>query len=337
MLKNKICKSTLLSFFFISVLIISIMGQSFRLYNLNETHQDIDDIQLADLNPSQSYDLTPFSIIIQGNQGWKAAASEVEWCSGSGTASNPYVIKNVLTDATLNDIPCLTIRDSDVYFKIQQCTLTNENSHAIVLRYVKNGEVVDNLCVGGSIEIDGCENIKVTSNEFDESKIYVCRGSNNIEVSGNNIHDSEIEGIHLDDNAHDNLISGNTARNNGNFGIALNDGCNNNEIVSNTLQNNGAHGIWIEEDSCENTIKDNKINNNWGRGIMLEDGCNDNVIEGNSMWGNALGCISESNCQGNRFQDNGICLYPFDHYLFYVIIVPIIIVVVVIVRKRRKR
>ena len=64
--------------------------------------------------------LSPFIIddTGAGDYTWAQAAAE-DWCYGSGTWSNPYIIENVIIDAGSSG-NCLEIRNSNVFFKINQ-------------------------------------------------------------------------------------------------------------------------------------------------------------------------------------------------------------------------
>ena len=70
-------------------------------------------------------------IIINDNGGfdytWEEAALQ-PWCGGEGTEENPYYIENVTIDAG-GIGSCLTIQDSEVHFRIENCTFYNAGSN----------------------------------------------------------------------------------------------------------------------------------------------------------------------------------------------------------------
>jgi len=66
-----------------------------------------------------------------------------------------------------------------------------------------------------------------------------------------------------------------------------------------------SYGIYLTG-SDRNIISGNTANNNL-YGIMLLES-NSNIVSGNILIGNDE-CITEYNCQGNKFSDNGSCTY----------------------------
>jgi len=70
-----------------------------------------------EIKTSQFHNLTGSPIIINGNGGWYTVNLTVEWCTGSGTFNDPYIIQNVLIDGQ-NSGNCIEIKNSDVYFII---------------------------------------------------------------------------------------------------------------------------------------------------------------------------------------------------------------------------
>jgi parallel beta-helix repeat protein len=122
-----------------------------------------------------------------------------------------------------------------------------------------------------------------------------------------------------------NNISENIANDNS---LGLSFGYCNNNNVSRNIANNNIRGIGFGY-SCNNTISGNTANNNKynGNGIGIELHYSDsNNVTGNTLIGNDI-CITEDNCWGNKFSDNGSCTYgqgdgfPFDW------IVPLMILV----------
>ena len=59
-------------------------------------------------------------ILINGNDEWAIIAETKDWCTGSGTSSNPYIIKNLEINAAGGNY-CFLIKNSDVYFIIRNC------------------------------------------------------------------------------------------------------------------------------------------------------------------------------------------------------------------------
>ncbi|MFX1498962.1 MAG: NosD domain-containing protein [Promethearchaeota archaeon] len=149
-------------------------------------------------------------------------------------------------------------------------------------------------------------------------------GENDI-ISGNTANYNGDSGIVLS-NCNKSKIIGNIANYNTNWGIALSTG-NNNSILVNNLSNNDA-GIYLEF-ANQNNLSGNFANTNNGYGIFLTFSdsniisgntannnkygiflhiSDNNIISGNTLIGN-IECIFEENCQGNKFSDNGDCIY----------------------------
>ena len=229
-------------------------------------------------------------IYISGNSGW-AAFKNAGNCTGSGTYSDPYVIENLVIDigGPGNNIE---IEDSNVYFKIENCTIYNSGVNiigdkGITLVNVTNGIMTNNTIT--SI-YDG---------------IYVGQKSYNIILSGNKVNNNSNYGIYVWYSTNIN-VSGNIVNNNGNDGLYLHDNSKDNIITGNTINSNNDVGIYILY-SNDNIITGNIISNNNDDGIFIR-GSNTNTVSGNILIGNQE-CISEEDSQGNLFNDNGSCNY----------------------------
>ncbi|MHA1320894.1 MAG: right-handed parallel beta-helix repeat-containing protein [Promethearchaeota archaeon] len=190
---------------------------------------------------------------------WTAAKAAVI-CTGNGTYSEPYVIEDLVIDAN-NTGSGILIENSDVYFKIENCTLLNSgySGSGILLSYVNNSQLINNNC----------------SSDFVGILLRYC---NNNTISGNIARNNLWRGINLFD-SNNNTISGNTANNNDRDGIYLSSG-NNNAISGNTANYNDDSGIYLSY-SDNNTISGNTANNN-DYGILLSYSDN-NTISGNIM------------------------------------------------------
>ncbi|MFX0105356.1 MAG: nitrous oxide reductase family maturation protein NosD, partial [Candidatus Hodarchaeota archaeon] len=184
-------------------------------------------------------------IYIVGNSGW-AAFKAAGNCTGSGNYTHPYVIKDLVIDGGGSG-SCILIKNSEVYFKIENCSLFNSSypDAAIRLSHVSNGQLIDNNCYSNREAID-------------------VHNSENINISGNTANNNDDYGIALDSSNYT-TISGNTANYN-NYGIAL-DSSNYTTISGNTANYNN-YGIALDS-SDYNTISGNTANNN-NYGIALD-------------------------------------------------------------------
>ena len=152
---------------------------------------------------------------------WSKTAIENDWCSGSGTFKDPYIIKDIIVDGEYSK-QCIKILNSEVYFKIQNCTVTrggdipnNINGKGIGLHHVKNGNISKNLIHfndGPGILLGDCENLTINQNTINYNSI----------------------------------------------GIEIWDFCTNNSIRANFLDYN-LYGIKIYSTSTQNRIEDNNM------------------------------------------------------------------------------
>jgi len=117
------------------------------------------------------------------NFNWSKTAAENEWCTGSGTWSDPYVIENLYIDAQ-GFGGGIRIRHSNKYFIIQNNWITNtvndEFGEGVILDWeTSNGTVKDNLFtyteIGVVIKFDS-HNITVSNNIMIENSAPGTRG-----------------------------------------------------------------------------------------------------------------------------------------------------------------
>ena len=83
-------------------------------------------------------------IHIINNSGWIAFRNAGN-CTGSGNYTHPYIIKDLVIDGE-DSGSCILIENSDVYFKIENCTLFNSDTSGLYLKNVSNGEILNNNC-----------------------------------------------------------------------------------------------------------------------------------------------------------------------------------------------
>ncbi|MFW9827665.1 MAG: NosD domain-containing protein [Candidatus Thorarchaeota archaeon] len=130
-------------------------------------------------------------IYIEGNSGWSDFRDDGK-CTGQGTFSDPYVIEDLIIDAGVSESGIL-IRNSDVYFRIENCTVYNAfyaMAGGIDLTNVKNSQLIDNNCSSNYIGIKffQSENNTVSGNTLDNNEygIFLTYSENNF-ISGNNV------------------------------------------------------------------------------------------------------------------------------------------------------
>lgn len=174
-------------------------------YHLKSSYQQVDPIYIDDLDPNFS---------------WNKIEAENNWCSGSGTYSDPYIIEDVIIDGTESK-NCIFIINSIEWFKIRNCTVFNcgntLDSAGIRLQNVKNGFISDNIIhhnYFGGIRIGECENLTIYRNNVSHNgwsgiDIYL---SNNNSIIDNNVTYNEGTGIQISFDCTQNLISGNAMK-----------------------------------------------------------------------------------------------------------------------------
>ncbi|MFX0188766.1 MAG: nitrous oxide reductase family maturation protein NosD, partial [Candidatus Hodarchaeota archaeon] len=185
---------------------------------------DLDPIEIDDLNPSKN---------------WTTTNQTYDWCIGSGTLNDPYVIKNVIINASGPKFGILINNSRNVYFVIKNCTIFDSGSldgdAGIRLENTSNGTLINNNC---------------SNNNFG---IFLYNSRNN-SISLNNITFNEY-GISLENNCDNNTIYGNKIIDNDVYGINITtSNCSynlmyNNNFTSNGLNayDNGTDNYWYNE------------------------------------------------------------------------------------------
>ncbi|MFX1476876.1 MAG: nitrous oxide reductase family maturation protein NosD [Promethearchaeota archaeon] len=283
------------------------------------------------------WDLTGNPIFINdtdSNFSWSKTAIDNDWCSGSGTWNNPYVIENVTIDG-LSSASCITIVDSDGYFIIRNCTLFNssdasvEDYAGIYLENVENGYLSDNNCSnnnGFGIFLVNSNNITLSKNLISynmEDGIYVYESHNNtffkntVSYSrsdgiivgyshGNNFSINKVSGNVADGIAlwysHNNTLTNNTFLNRNREGITLRY-CNNNTLYMNSISNCKNHGTRLWYGSNNNILSKNEILNNDGIGINVANS-NKNKILANKVSSNDMIGIYIGDSNNNTISTN---------------------------------
>ncbi len=241
-----------------------------------------------------------------------SAAKIAGICTGNGTYSEPYVIEDLVIDEGGTGSGVL-IENSDVYFRIENCTVYNLGNTGIRLSNVTHSQLINNNCSSNyyGIRLQNCNNNTVFGNIAYTNYFGIILGNSpNNTISGNTVILNTGVGIYLD-HSDINTVSGNIANNNGEAGAGAgiylyqsdynnisgntannNDGAGTgtgiflyqsdyNDISGNTANNNLV-GIYLYQ-SDYNDISGNTANYNKELGIYLCLGCDNNDISGNIM------------------------------------------------------
>ena len=265
------------------------------------------------LNTSGYWNITsPIYIDDAGTNNWAWVEGESWFGGGTGTQGNPYIIENITIDVNNNFDFCISIQNSNKYFIIRNCTVSEANLAGIFLENVNYSKIMfnkvlnnDNIGIG---LVDSYRNVILGNNaNYNFLAGIGLNRSNFNSILNNTAKYNANYGIGLAQSK-DNLISGNIASNHLVDGIALYY-CTNTTISNNTAQYNTNYGISIAE--CETIfIMNNTLNMNNNNGMLIW-ASDYNIITGNYAYQNVDGGIDlgESNyntVSGNIANNNGI-------------------------------
>ncbi|MFX1501316.1 MAG: nitrous oxide reductase family maturation protein NosD, partial [Promethearchaeota archaeon] len=247
---------------------------------------EIGPIEIDDTDPSKN---------------WSITAATYNWCKGSGTWEDPYIIENITIDGQ-NLYNCIRIDNSNVYFTIRNCTLINGvgeywHSGGIRLENVSNGKLLNNDC------------------SFNQQGIYLLNSNNNT-LSGNTANNNTIHGIVFWDQCDNTKIIGNTACFN-HQGIKIDSYTpyynGNNLVINNNASYNLDAGIVISDNNNTEILNNNAINNGVGViGVGIGVHLSRNItISFNHVQGNGYGIevYNDTNCKiinNTAISNNGL-------------------------------
>ncbi|MFX1420668.1 MAG: nitrous oxide reductase family maturation protein NosD, partial [Promethearchaeota archaeon] len=251
-----------------------------------------------------------------------SVAKDLDICTGNGTYSEPYVIEDYVIDGGSVG-SCIWIENSNVYFRIENCSLTNSaellSQAGIKLENVNNSQLINNNC------------------SFNDNGIRADY-SYNTTILGNMVPNNKRNGIILY-RCNNSIISSNIADNNNVEGIRIHN-CKYNNITRNNITYNSGYGIAILY-SDNNTITGNiAVTNNRINTVGIYLCYSDyNTISGNRLIGNGK-CIWEDNCHGNFFDNNNCINYNRGDevilvcYIILSLIIVSFIAVIIVIHKK---
>jgi len=154
-------------------------------------------------------------------------------------------------------------------------------------------------------EWHGGNGIQFASDENDNSDVELKYNN----IVGNIVKNNSENGIFIaamagDGNSHNTISANNVTENK--LGIII-WGSNYNDILGNNASFNDNVGIALVLNHC-NIISKNNVTNNTN-GIYLYYS-NYNNVTWNTLWGNEV-CITDDNCVGNIYEDNGDCVVKY--------------------------
>lgn len=151
------------------------------------------------------------------SKNWSKTANDNDWCSGSGTWNDPYVLKNIKMNISQT---CIEVKNSNVYFKIWNSSLLTSGLFGITLLNVNNSNIHNNKIsvslFGEGISLSHSNNNSIDNNYIWDSfvGILILNGSRNW-IMSNLIRDCFSHGIRIEgSNSQDCFIFNNTLINN---------------------------------------------------------------------------------------------------------------------------
>lgn len=280
---------------------------SFDVVNVNK---DSDQIIESDLRS-----ISPISIDPTGSRGvpWSEIVLN-DWCSGSGTQSNPYIIEYISIKTNTYG-SCIEIYNSNSYFIIRYSSFSyatrgypyvSDYSAGIKLHGTDNGQLIENNCHNNLVGILIEDGYSSTS---DYNLLQKNRINNNyygVHIAGdynniiqNNIYDNAQCGIRIDD-AIGYITEKNIVKTSGYCGIYLTQTASSTSIRHNIIKDNDDYGIYIYYGT--NNIAYN--NTFIGNGINAAD-------DGTNLWYSGLLGNYWDDYQGVDNNDNGIGDSPY--------------------------
>ncbi|MBY9006099.1 MAG: right-handed parallel beta-helix repeat-containing protein [Candidatus Lokiarchaeota archaeon] len=302
--KKKLWSLVLISFFLLQ-------SNQFLNFNQNKINQRLNNDSENGINNSEYESVDP--LIIDGRSSapgsymWDDLVNN-EWCSGSGTIDDPYIIENIMINGEGSKW-CLYIRFSSVYFIIRKCKFYNSNDFSgegggIYTFQTYNGRIFNNNCSNnryGGIKIEEGSNFNISGNLLDQNDlggISLLKVEDSYLLS-NNINNNGANGISLTSSNY-NTIEENIINNSVNGIYIFN--CDDNRISNNSFNNNDHNGL-SSQFSDYNIISKNRFNSNGLNGISILYGRNNSLLENLVSKNNKKGIYTDD-CNYSRISNN---------------------------------
>lgn len=209
------------------------------------------------------------------NYNWSKTVAENEWCNGSGTVEDPYVIENLYVDAQKIG-GCIHIRNSEKFFTIKNCWFENsewvEYGCGVYLAWLENGTVEDNIILHTRTGIKT------------ELLIYNITISNNIIISD---HTGKVggNGVHVGSESHNVTVVDNKILNH--YGA---------------MKLTQSSEIIVIKNFVENTIFQEFVGSPIGLGHVNYSSLRRNTLAG--AWASGTFKVDQEGCVGNIIEHN---------------------------------
>lgn len=301
------------------VLTYSTIFSCIFVFNLGDIHNNskistdsnVDDFHLR-ISKNQS------SIHIIGNSGW-ISYKNITNCTGQGTYSDPYVIEDLVFNRSAYDY-CIFIENSNVYFRIENCKISNAEMDT---------EFEPNYWEGGGIVLTNVNNVQLINNTCSRNTYGILLYySNNNTILGNNVSNNYGYDFYWEET-----------------GIILSSSSYNN-LTRNILYNNNRDVIRLSS-SHHNLIVENIISIDyntrfpWIPTLLVLRESNYNTIVRNNFIskGDAL-CWSEDACIGNVFKNNFCYIERLNNSIAFFLIfltgISLFVTLIMLITKKKK-
>ena len=275
---------------FILIGLVVFLGQ-LDIYNANYNYyqeknfENIENDDEFELNRAGSWEIGPIEIDDDNPaKNWSFTEASYEWCNGSGTINDPYIIENVTINGT-GAINGILIENSNAYFMIRNCIVYNASSRGIRLKNVDNGVIYN------------------TTSSQNFYGIFISR-ANFVNISNNFVIGNSHNGIEIGSFSSRCIVSDNVIIDNNQNGIVLRQAnvfCN---ITNNTVSGHIYSGIHIQGESNYNNVLFNTVKDNPGDGISIYHSNHNNVSVNNIYNNKKFGFVIREEGSNNIFSQN---------------------------------
>lgn len=148
---------------FLAISFIPYVNHHLIIANIDNVKSSLDDVEISkyvNLTGRRIYindgwdDVWPYNtysyLEASDKTTWAELAAKEDWCRGSGTLLDPYVIENIYIDCQKMG-PGISIFLSNVHFIIRNCYIINSGLEdydtGISLVHVRNGQIINNIFV----------------------------------------------------------------------------------------------------------------------------------------------------------------------------------------------
>ncbi|MBY9014949.1 MAG: right-handed parallel beta-helix repeat-containing protein [Candidatus Lokiarchaeota archaeon] len=257
------------------------------------------DIYIDDINPKFN---------------WSKTALENDWCTGSGTWEDPYIIQDLIFD-NQSKLGYIYIENSNVYFQVKNCTFYG-SLNGITLLNVNNSQIFNNTLWGSDLISQHGIRLSLSNN----NTVYDCSingtqfgiqlmESNYSRIFENNIQNCSFCGIASMSSSY-NLIADNYLLRN-NYGIFDTDGFNI-TIRENTVDGSLFYGIGASVSKNDTIIRNIVVRSEYmaitlyssNNTLIQYNNLSNNIGYGMGIYGSIYGESDNNQVSYNKISDN---------------------------------